>query len=114
MAQGQFTREEALIALNQHWNEGMAGDNHQEGGSKARDNCPERDGKANLQDQGGQIPPQAHPPQPDHKPSPANIPDLVAENPFNYNSKAQVASILLNHPADYALKCLENFKFVHM
>ncbi|KAL4070183.1 hypothetical protein V8B97DRAFT_2024187 [Scleroderma yunnanense] len=39
---------------------------------------------------------------------------LSLKNPFNYNSKAQVASILLNHPADYALKCLENFKFVHI
>ncbi|KAL4072282.1 hypothetical protein J3A83DRAFT_4372322 [Scleroderma citrinum] len=139
MAQDQFTRDEALVALNQHWHEGIAGGNHPEEGSEARANKPGGDSEAALRDPEGQglplqgenrvgiahpPPPQqhlqAHPAPPECMPSqvddldPTDEPHLVTENPFNYNPKAQVASILHNHPADYTLKCLENFKFIHM
>ncbi|KAL4062396.1 hypothetical protein J3A83DRAFT_4381795 [Scleroderma citrinum] len=120
MAQGQFTREEALAALNQQWYKGIAGDNHPEEEGKARANQPGRDGEAVLRDLGEQQHPQACPPPPECTPfpvdalDPINNPHLVTENPFNYDPKAQVASVLLNHPADYALKCLETFKFIHM
>ncbi|KAL4062450.1 hypothetical protein V8B97DRAFT_2026756 [Scleroderma yunnanense] len=98
MAQGQFTREEALAALNQQWYKGIAGDNHPEEEGKARANQPGRDGEAVLRDLGEQQHPQACPPPPECTPfpvdalDPINNPHLVTENPFNYDPKAQVAS----------------------
>ncbi|KAL4076809.1 hypothetical protein V8B97DRAFT_2022085 [Scleroderma yunnanense] len=91
MAQGQFTREEALAALNQWWYEGLAGGNH-----------PEEE--AHL------LPPQQHPQAcplpPEHVPSLVNTlntindPHPVTENPFNYDPKAQNETLTITQATE--------------
>ncbi|KAL4067456.1 hypothetical protein V8B97DRAFT_2025034 [Scleroderma yunnanense] len=91
MAQDQFTRDEALVALNQHWHEGIAGGNHPEEGTHPPP--PQQ----HLQ---------AHPAPPECMPSqvddldPTDEPHLVTENPFNYNPKAQNKTLAITQATE--------------
>ncbi|KAL4067190.1 hypothetical protein V8B97DRAFT_2025268 [Scleroderma yunnanense] len=90
MTDGQMTREEAIKSLTEY------------------------EGQANAQNLNPQflLPPGNHasvPPQCEHM----LMPPLPLQ-PQLFNPMAKVASSLLTRPADYALKQLENYKYVHM
>ncbi|KAL4062768.1 hypothetical protein J3A83DRAFT_4193964 [Scleroderma citrinum] len=89
MTDGQMTREEAIKSLTECQREQLA----------VALQPIEDEGQANAQNLNPQflLPPGNH-----------------ASVPPHFNPMAKVASSLLTRPADYALKQLENYKYVHM
>ncbi|KAL4075442.1 hypothetical protein J3A83DRAFT_4186342 [Scleroderma citrinum] len=103
MTDGQMTREEAIKSLTECQREQLA----------VALQPIEDEGQANAQNLNPQflLPPGNHASVPPQSPLPV-VP--ANDNPFSFNLMAKVASSLLTRPADYALKQLENYKYVHM
>ncbi|KAL4064092.1 hypothetical protein V8B97DRAFT_2011143 [Scleroderma yunnanense] len=107
MAQGQFNREEALATLNQHWHKGMAGYNNQEGAVD-----PEKTNQKETEKQTTMIwelsqftPNNTH--EHTHPNQTMNHHQPISPTLSTLHTQQQKTS-------NYALKCLENFKFIHM
>ncbi|KAI6141466.1 hypothetical protein BKA82DRAFT_3986279 [Pisolithus tinctorius] len=105
MAGGDLTREQAIRALEACWDQ----DNPQ---------GDEQHGDQPQQEEERRPPPPNDPPHPPVQPpvaEPDRPPQRVSEqNPPTFDPDAMVSSNLPTRPAEYAIKKIESFKFVHM